>query len=539
MKWVKRIPEIEYKKNDNILSKLLKIRGIKNQKEFLNPSRDNLYSPYLLANIELVASKIIEAVKGNKKIGLSCDIDTDGVSSTAFMYRYLKHLTDNVYILYHERDAGHGIENQIDKIEENTDLIIILDSSTNNAEPCKTISEKGIDIIILDHHKFENENPYALIVNPQMPNCKYPNKSISGVGVVYKVLQVVDDTVGLGIVDDYIDIVAVGMYADMMRCDVLENRYIIKTGMENVTNYGLKAILEHNKVEKVDSQTIGFKIAPLINGVTRLNNIALAIDLLTCDDYKTCLSLVAQMTLLNENRKVIEQKLFEEYRKQINEEDKIIIVTHNEESKSFNGLVATKIAQEYKRPVIVARDHGGTIAGSFRSYGDFDMNKFLKKLKFISYAVGHEFAGGVALKSFHLNRLKDAIATELANETFEPVLAYDLELDSRDITNDLVLEVQKFDYLTGEGFRPAKFLIKDVFVDDNPKVMGKGNDTVKIKCDNLDVIKFKTDSTWASDVGVLDTIEVIGSLTLNVWTNWRKETTITNQCMCDDYRLLE
>jgi single-stranded-DNA-specific exonuclease len=541
MKWIQKEPLISYSKKDSIITKLLKIRGIKNHKEFLNPSKDNLHNPYLLNNIELAASKIIDAVKSGEKIGISCDIDVDGVSSTALMYRYLKHLTDNIYILYHERDAGHGIGNQTSKIEDGTDLIIVLDSSTNDYDACREISEKGISIIILDHHMYENENPHALIVNPQMPNCKYPNKSISGVGVVYKTLQVIDDIIGLGIVDDYIDIVAVGMYADMMRCDILENRYIIKTGMENIQNSGIKAILEHNKIDKasIDSQTIGFKIAPLINGVARLNNIALAIELLICDDYKRCLSLVAEMTVLNEQRRVTEQKLFEEYRKQINEDDKVIIVTHDEESKSFNGLVATKIAQEYKRPVIVARNHGGIIAGSFRSYGDFDMNKFLKKFKFISYAVGHPYAGGIGLKNFHLNRLKESINIELANETFEPVLEYDMELQSREISNDLVLEIKKFDYLTGEGFRPAKFLIKDVFVDDNPKVMGKGNDTVKIKCDNLDIIKFKTDPTWASDVCVLDTVEVVGSLNLNVWTNWKKETTITNQCMADDIRIVE
>lgn len=540
MKWEQRTPLIPYAKKDDILTKLMKIRGIENIKEFLNPPATVLNDPYILNNIEDAAIVIIKAITSGKKICISADPDSDGVMSTAIMYRYLIKQTDNVYIIYSERSKGHGIGNQIEQITEDTDLVIILDSSTNDYDAVKSITDKGMEVVILDHHAPEEtyrDHDKAIIVNPQLDD--YPNKEISGAAVVFKTIQVIDDSLGTGEVYDYIDLVACGIYADMMDVSVLENRYIIKRGMENIKNLGLKAILEVNKIDKVDSQTIGFKIAPLINGSARLENLGMAIQLMISDNYAECMSIVSEMILLNEDRRIKEQKLFEEYRKQVNEEDKVIIILHEEESKSFNGLVATKVAQEYKRPAIVARNHGGTIAGSYRSYGDFSMLNFMNKFKkLITYAVGHDGAGGVAFKTFHLDRLKKAIEKELDGFDFDPKIEYDIEIECKEISNELILDIGKFDYLTGKGFPASKFLVKNIFVDDNPKTMGKNNDTVKIICNNITVMKFKTDERWAEDVGFLDTIDVVGQLNLNVWTNWKKETTITNQVFADDYRIV-
>src|SRR5690606_39058043 len=178
---------------------------------FLNPSEDELHSPYFMKNIEDASNRIIKAIHNNEKIIVSYDPDADGVTATTIMLKYLRNYTENVDYIYGERNDGHGIfemitvkeldsvedkERQIhnmansDKIRE-ADLLILIDSSSNDTRACKFISEKlETEIIVLDHHEIEEENPYVLMVNPQQEDCTYPNKYLSGAGVVFKVLEV-------------------------------------------------------------------------------------------------------------------------------------------------------------------------------------------------------------------------------------------------------------------------------------------------------------------------------------------------------------
>src|SRR5690606_2553091 len=200
-------------------------------------------------------------------------------------------------------------------------------------------------IIIIDHHAIERENPHVLLVNPQQEDDEYPNKFLSGAGVVFKVIQVMEDMLGSeGQVNpfDYMDLVAVGMYADVMRVDVYENRFMIMHGLRNMKNVGLVRILKGGKVDlfKINSSAIGFTIAPLLNGVARMDNIKLAIDILLTDSDDEAKKLRLKMHKLNESRKVLQKQIVEQYMTKIDETDKILLVLDEQSSKGFNGIVA-------------------------------------------------------------------------------------------------------------------------------------------------------------------------------------------------------
>lgn len=548
MKWQPR-SDMKFSKNNDVTKFLLQSRGISFPEKFLNPDSSVLHDAYLLKNIEDVCNRILKAISKNEKIVISADCDSDGVFSTAFMARYLKRFTDNLSIIYSQRSEGHGIENQIEFIPSDTQLLIILDSSTNSTEACREIGERGIDIVILDHHDLEQDKPfnvYATIVNPKLDDT-YPNKNISGVGVVYKIIQVLDDSLASGQVDEYLDLVACGMYADMMPVDVLENRYLIISGMRNIKNTGLKAILQVNNIEpkNVNSQTIGFTISPLINGAARKDAIELGIELLTSDDMDECIGLVNKMKLLNEERRREEKELYENYIDRVDTNDKVLIAIDENASKNYNGLIANKFSQEFKRPSIVMREHEGSLAGSYRSYGGFDMKAFLNQKpikKLIKYAVGHDGAGGVGLKASNYHKFKEVLNKMLENVDFESNILYDIAIDVEQITTRLINEIEKFDYLTGQGFPPATFLVKGLFVEGNKdgdavKVMGKNRDTIKINCDSIDVIKFKVNEHWGSNIDVLDSIDVIGQLKLNEWIKWNGDAVLTNQVVAEAYRI--
>lgn len=583
MKWIQRKQKTKPRNNDDIIDKIAKIRGIEDVDTFLNPSKNVLHDPYLMKNIKEASNRIIQAIKNNERILASYDPDADGISATTVMLKWLSNYTENVDYIYGERNDGHGINEQtrldfvgkdsvidgdlIEDLEpeekerrfklnsenlnkiENADLLILIDSSSNDVEACKKLKEinKNLDIIILDHHEIERNNPHVLMVNPQQEGCNYPNKFLSGAGVVFKTLQVAEDTLGQVDVWQYIDLVAVGMYADVMKLDVMENRYLIMQGLRNIKNVGLIRILKGAKADffRLNGDSIGFSIAPMINGVARMNNIKLAIDILLEDDDNVCKKIRLQMHKLNEKRKQIQKETIERYSKSINSEQKVLMVFDNESSKGFNGLVAQNLSEKYRRPVIVGRLHNGVISGSFRSYNGFKFKSFLQEFAnrvdlsgFKFEALGHEGAGGIVISENLLNDLNLYIDAEMPTlSEKEPSIIYDLEIDVNEI-HEYINPLEQFNMLTGNGF--PKVLVKvDNITIEEISCIGKTEETVKFKTfDNLELIKFRVDKNYASELSIFNTISAIGQLQMNIFYNFKtKVTTKTPQIMIDDYKV--
>ena len=541
MKWIQRTAKVKPSKSDDIIDKLAKIRGIKDIDRFLNPTQDELHNPYLMRNIEDASNRIIRAIKNGERICLSYDADADGITATTVMYRYLRNYTENVYYIYSERNDGHGIQNQIDQIENGTDLLIIIDSSSNEVEACKKISESGAEIIILDHHAIEVENPHVLLVNPQHYDCDYPNNQLSGAGVVFKTIQVMEDTLGQVDPFDYLDLVAVGMYADIMRIDVLENRFMIMYGLRNIKNTGLIRILKGAKIDlfKVNCDSIGFGIAPLLNGVARMDNIKLAIDILLEDDDAKCKPIRLKMQKLNESRKEKQKEIVNQYLKNVDSSQKVLIVLDEQSSKGFNGIVAQQLAEKYKRPVVVGRLHKGTISGSFRSYNGFKFKSFLQEFGGDIEALGHEGAGGIVLAEENLPDLMKYIDVNMPTlGEREPTVVYDIEMHVDDI-GEYIRVVEQFNHLVGNGF--PKIIVKvDGIMVDNAECIGKTMETVKIRTfDSLELIKFRVNDQYASELGTFDRISVVGVLSMNEWYNFKtKEKISTPQVMIEDYMVM-
>lgn len=559
MKWIAKTPKVTPKPSDEPVDKIAKIRGIKDVNRFLNPTKDEMFDPYLLTNIEEASNRIIRAIKSNEKIIVSYDPDADGLTATSTMLRYLRNYTENVDYIYGERNDGHGIyemlriSNNPDHAErnernkanlekiKNCDLLILVDSSSNDVKACQGIKERlGKDIIILDHHAIEQENPYVTLVNPQQDGDKYPNKQLSGAGVVFKVMTVMEDTLGEVDVEYYMDLVAVGMYSDVMRVDVLENRYIIMNGLRNVKNVGLTRILKGAKANlfKLTCTDIGFSIAPLINGVARMDKIKLAIDILLTDDDNEAKKLRLQMQKINESRKVLQKSIVDQYMSQVNQEQKVLVVLDEQSSKGFNGIVAQQLSDIYKRPVLVGRLHNGTASGSFRSYNGFAMKSFLADFGNIE-ALGHEGAGGFIVKEENLEALQEYINNnlpELADK--EPTVIYDIEMHVSEVP-EYIHAVEQFNLVAGNGFPKIIARVNGITIEEQ-NCIGKTQETVKLKTfDEFELIKFKVNEHYASELGYFDVIDAVGELNINSFYNFGlKQMVITNQMMINDYRVV-
>jgi single-stranded-DNA-specific exonuclease len=572
--WRQREPTIPYRPFDDVLEKLGKINGIENVEEFLNPGPECLHDPYTLLNIEQASNTILSAIQKGHKIGVSIDVDSDGVTSGVIILRYLRDVVplDKLYYIHAERADGHGIEKHIDKVHEDTNLLIIVDSSSNSVDACKTLFDKGISVVILDHHPVEVENPYAIVVNPQNPNDPYENKNLSGVGVCYKVLQVMDDNLNLGVVNNFLDLVATGLVTDVMSMREMENRYLVGKGLRNIANPGLLALLKVNKVnfKNLNSQTIGFTIGPNLNGAARMGNIGLAIDLLLEDDPLKCGKLAKEIKQLNEKRKEIEAEIYERLLPSVKNDDKILVLLDDEIDKSFNGLVATKFANKFQRPAIVLQDRGKWISGSYRGYKDFDMKSFLKDFKEhmeadlllsddmeYGFVRGHDQAGGFEIHKADVNSFRNYANNKLKDVEFESGIEYDLEIGIDDITDDFMRQVERFSFITGKDFETPKFAIRGLRVMKRD-VIGSKNDTVKMTVGDGDFvcIKFRTDSSFAKEfeptdsgisnpfsddpedtIKIYHTIDVVGSLSINRFYHGGFKAWIeTHQCFIDDIK---
>ncbi len=561
MQWKERYRKKKLNKRDSIEEKLAKIRGIEDIDRFLHPQEDELLDPYLLKNIELASNRIILAIAQKQRIVISMDCDTDGITAGVTMYRYLKNYTDEVDYIYGERNDGHGIteqietnlnldyeenikrlensKNNINKIKE-CDLLIIVDSSSNDTKTCEKIKSLGKDIIILDHHEIERENPHVIMVNPQQRGCEYPNKFISGAGVVFKTVQVMEDTLGQVDPFNYIDLVAVGMYADMMNMSVLENRYIVMCGLRNMKNVGLVRILKGGKVDlfKVDCSAIGFTIAPLINAVSRMENIKLAIDILLTDDDNVAKKLRLQMSKMNDLRKERQKEIVEQYSKNIDSTKKALIVLDEQSSKGFNGLVAQQLTEKFRRPAIVGRLHNGVLSGSFRSYNGFKFKTFLQGFDGEIEALGHEYAGGIVIPEKELDNLQKYIQLHLPElEEKEQYVTYDIEIDAKEI-DEYIKVIERFNLVYGNGYPKIIVRVSGISVMD-VETLGATRETRKIKTfDGLELIKFRVNENYASELECFDDIDAVGELCMNEFYNFKtKKKTCTPQIKVDDYKL--
>lgn len=553
VKWIKKYSKIPIDNNDTLSEKILKTRGIPTDKQidFLVPTESHTHHYDLMRNATKAVRTILKYTKENKNIVISGDPDADGVTSLVIMLKRIMDIDGfqgNLSYIYSQRDSGHGISAQL-KNEENvkllnsSDLLIIVDSSSNEVDGLKQCQELVEQVIILDHHEFndldtESEmDKLAIIVNPQHSQCEYSNKYLSGAGVVYKICQGLDDLEGKeGYSDMYLDLVAVGMVGDMMSVLELENRYLISQGLQNVHNIGLTRILKSGKINlyKYCSKDIGFTVAPLINASARMGQIELAIELLLVDNDTDAKKLRLQMDKLNKRRQKEQKEIFDKYSDGIDLSQKIILIVDNESNKGFNGLVAQNIAQKYHRPCFVVRNHNGTCSGSGRSYGGFNTQEFLSGLDWVE-ASGHTQSHGLTFPSEKLDELIEYIDSEMPDDIeSELTYYYDCELDMDNLWEDIET-IQGLNYITGSGFPEITVKVDSVMVEDRA-VIGKTQETVKFTCESdLVLIKFKVNDEWNADVETFDTVSVIGTPIINEFYNFAKRENIrTPQVIIND-----
>lgn len=533
MDWRKRVPAREVRSFSSILEQLAAIRGVDDLDEYLYPSASSLTDPYELDNMEDAVARIVEALDKGQKITVFMDFDNDGVCSGAIMVRWLRNFTHSVDYIVYERHLDHGLK---DKEIPDTDLLIIVDSGTNDVKECKELKERGIDVVIIDHHLPSVVNDWAVIVNNQIGD--YRSKALSGSGVVFKVIQALDAYFGTTYHQDFYDLAAIGIIGDIMSLREPENRYIVSQGLSNIVNPGIRKLLEKKKsdLNNLTSTTISFSIVPLVNAATRMNQIHTIVKLLLSDDFDIVETLADECIKLNDYRKQKQQIALDNL--EFDNSRNIIFCVENELAGNLRGLIANQLANEYHKCAIVVKLNENTniYEGSGRGYGVTDFKEMVSGTELVESAEGHSNAFGLRI---HADKVEAFLnkCDELLDIEDNQYLDYDLELDADEVNDLVIKDIELWNRIAGRECEPIRVKVKDLTIYGR-KVKGKNRNVVQLEGENVNLIKFNVADDYAENVGAFDSVDAIGVLGFNKWYHWgKKEWIVESQMIIDDFKL--
>ena len=559
----------------SIIQQVLNNRGIKDVLHYLNTTDDDLNSPMLLANIEQAARTLLRHCQ-NGKVYVQIDEDADGYTSGAILLNYLHRIIPSIVdcnFSYGLRDLKlHGID--MDNIPADTTLVVVPDAGSSELEKCEQLQQHGIEVIILDHHMSDVINTSAIVVNNQL--CDYPNKTLSGAGIVYKFCKYLDSILELNIADDFIDLAMLGIIADVMSLQNYETVQIIRTGIKNIKNPFIKTIVQKNAYSLGDEVTpdgVAFYIAPYVNAVTRIGTLEERILLFNsmlewkADDLvpstkrgcagqterlveqavRTCNNIKNhQKKLKDENTFSIEQTILE----QDLLKDKILIVQIPKEKsihKGLTGLIANELANKYQRPTFIlneTEENGKKVwSGSARNCENSKVQNLRQECldsNLFTLAQGHASAFGVAFLDENAEAVRQYFNEHFSAIDFTPYYFVDFEKNANNFDPDIILTISEYKYLWGTEVKEPKIAVKNINVTkDNIVLMSKDkNPTIKITLPNgIALLKFKSNEeefeNLFSKSGCV-VIDVVGTCAINEWNG-----KITPQIFIENYNIIK
>ncbi|MDP4092872.1 MAG: single-stranded-DNA-specific exonuclease RecJ [Bacillota bacterium] len=447
-----------------LLAKIFVSRGISDIqyiKDFLTPSLDNLFDPFLLQDMDKAADRVIQAVKNNDKVVIYGDYDVDGTTSVSILYDFLtKQNVDVQFYIPDRLDEGYGLSiSTMDKVMVyQPSLLITVDCGITAFEEIKYINGFGIDVIVTDHHECQNELPDAYaIINPCRQDCSYPFKELAGVGVVYKLITAVCKKMGLtDLQNNYLDLVALGTVADVVPL-VEENRILVSNGLktiENTRNLGLKTLIDNSgiKDKKINSWTIGFLLGPRINAAGRTGDAGRVVKLFITKDEQEAENIVNELNEANRFRQETEADILEQVINIVEteidlEKEKIIVVSGEKWHHGIIGIVASKVTEKYYRPCILISTEEGIGRGSGRSIEGFNLFKALSHCSdILDKFGGHELAAGLSIKEENISAFRSSInayADNIMNEEdLIKKVKIDLKINRQDISVENIREIE-------------------------------------------------------------------------------------------------
>ena len=441
------------------IASLLLQRGItsfEEAKAFFNPSLADLHDPFLMKDMDKAVERILLAISSEQPILIYGDYDVDGTCSVAVLYLFLSAIYPNVFTYVPDRyREGYGVSSQgIDFADDNQiPLIITLDCGIKSHERVAYAHERGIDMIITDHHTPSETLPEALaVLNPKRADCSYPYKELCGCGIGFKLVQALCKTLDFSpeTAYKYLDLVALATCADIVPLTG-ENRILVHTGLQLINQQPTEVmqLLLASAKRPVEVRDLVFVAAPRINAAGRMEHAEKAVRFLIGRD----LDKATELEYLNTQRKTTDEQITEQalcmILSQGEEEAPATVVFSQDWHKGVIGIVASRLIETYYRPTIVFTQSGDVLAASARSVKGFNLYEALCECKdeLIQFG-GHTAAAGMTLRPENYERFKqkfqEVVERTLPQELRSPKLTLSGELPLADITYTFYRCLQRF-----------------------------------------------------------------------------------------------
>lgn len=485
---------------------LLYNRGIRDDaeaKDFLNPDYEaHIHDAKLLKDVDIAIARIKKAVDEGERIAIFSDYDTDGIPAAVMMHDFFRALKYKNFVNYipHRNKEGFGLNKEaIDTLhKDGVILLITLDCGINNPEEVAYAKEKGIEVIITDHHLVGETAPDAVaIVNPKQDACEYPEEMLCGSGVAFKLISAFLDEhreeygIPVGYEKWFLDMVGIATLSDMVPLRG-ENRVFAHYGLTVLRKSrrpGLQKLLRKVRVYQrtLTEEDVGFMIGPRINAASRMGIPMDAFRLLATKDESEADRLVTHLNSINDKRKGMVASMTRSAHKKVYErhghKPQIIVIGDPDWQPSLLGLLANKLMEEYRCPVFVwGRGEGKGIKGSCRAPEGSNVVELMRSVPdgvFIE-AGGHAQAGGFSVEFDAVHTLGEHLETALGERTQDDVIEihFDTSLSLDDIHEHTIMEITM---LAPYGMDNEKPLFKfEGVVPENVRGFGKTGEHLEI-----------------------------------------------------------
>ncbi len=451
-----------------LTARALLLRGIRNSeegREFLHGGLAQLPDPRLLRGMDRAVGRLLLAIEGQEKIVVHGDYDVDGITGTTLLVENLRAFGAQVeYHIPLRLKDGYGLSAQAleQAASAGARVVLSVDCGVSSVEEARTAAALGLDLIITDHHQPPETLPEAyVIVNPHLPGCRFPFKSLAGVGVAFLLLVALRkalreegffSSVAEPDLRHSLDLVALGTIADIVPLQGL-NRSLTRIGL-NVLNRGTRPGVQALKtvaaVNEVSCGNVAFRLAPRLNAAGRLEDAALGVELLLTPSARRAKETAELLDSFNRERQQIEQETFrqavERLEGQGTEGQRSIVLADERWHSGVIGIVASRLVERYHRPCVLIALDNGQGKGSGRSIGGFHLYQALHRCReYLAGFGGHEFAAGLSIDaemvSVFAERFEAVAQASLSAEDLIPGLRHDGEVLLEELDLETVAEL--------------------------------------------------------------------------------------------------
>ena len=519
-----------------VLKAILSRRGIKTKqeiKEYISPKE--LPDPYLhFPDLETAVNRIIRAINRQEKIAICGDYDADGMTSTALFIEALRYLSlKPIKIIPNRLEEGYGINTKIieNLKRESVNLIITVDNGVSAKDAIKLCNSLSIDLIITDHHTIPKSIPKVhSLIHPQNTPKDSPYKYLAGVGIAFIIIKCISDKISnKSIIDKSLDFFCIGTLADM---SIIKgaNRKLLRESLPNLyktKSIGLKELIKLSGINynEITSEDIGFKIAPRINAIGRIDNPNIIIDLLTENDPNKAKKLASYCEKINNKRRLICKKVLEEALIIIDKNNlpEFITIAQPNWHLGIIGLIASQIMNKFHRPVaILTPDGKGLFRASARAPNGFNLIKALENCSdLLETFGGHKAAAGFSIRPNKISSLElrlNHLVKSNKIKHFKPRVSPDCHINFNEITHTLFNSQYTLEPFGLENPKPIFWTRKCKLVEIH-KLKGE-HLRAKIYRDNKYIDAIDWNSTFNYKIN--EYIDIAYTIEMNRWKNLNK-----------------